>query len=105
MNNMRALLVGGAAADPVRLPAQLAPGAVVMCFAEDRAVGDAMKQSVMSAAPDARVSVMLGDPWLLISKVAGPFDLIVVPRDAPRATADVRARLRTLLRENGELDG
>lgn len=103
MDNMRALLVGGSADDAVRLGRRLAPAALVICFATDRATGEALKRSVRSSAPDARVSVMIGDPWLLVHKVAGPFDLIVVPPSAGGAQA--RARLRRLLREGGDLDG
>ncbi|HSL22497.1 MAG TPA: hypothetical protein VK886_13265 [Vicinamibacterales bacterium] len=102
MDNMRALLVGGGAAEAARLAVRLAPGAMVICFAPDRAAADAISRAFASRAPDARVSVMIGDPALLVHKVAGPFDVIV---DAHGTAAAPRARLRQLLRENGELDG
>ena len=105
MHNTRALLVGSAAADARRLAARLSPGAMVICFARDRPAADAVTQAMRDGAPGARVSVMLGDPGLLVHKVSGPFDLIVVAEDAREGAARHRDRLIGLLRENGELDG
>jgi hypothetical protein len=102
---MRALLIGGQAADAERIAARLAPAAMVICFARDRAAGDAVTRAILSRAGDARVSVMLGDPGLLVHKVSGPFDLIVLAADARDRAAPHRDRLVGLLRENGELDG
>ncbi len=105
MQHMRALLVGGAAADAARLAARLAPAAMVICFARDRPAAEAVTAALRAGAPGARVSVMLGDPGLLVHKVSGPFDLIVLAADARERASRHRDRLLGLLRENGELDG
>ena len=105
MDNMRALLVGGTPADAVRLAARLEPEASVICFAPDRTTGEAFKAAIASAVPNARVSVMIGDPWLLVHKVSGPFDLITVAAGGSGGPAGARERLRAMLREKGELDG
>jgi hypothetical protein len=105
MDNMRALLVGGTSADAERLATRLAHGASVICFAPDRTTGDMLKRTIAAVAAGARVSVMIGDPWLLVHKVSGPFDVIAVPADAHGGPARVRERLRAILREDGELDG
>jgi predicted O-methyltransferase YrrM len=102
---MRALLVGGAVADAERLAARLAPAATVICFAPDRAAAEGVKKAITARARDARVSVMIGDPALLVHKVSGPFDLIALAADARSAAKKQRERLRAMLREDGELDG
>lgn len=102
---MRALLVGGAPSDAARLAARLGAGASVICFAADRATGETLKSTIASTAPGARVSVMIGDPWLLLHKVSGPFDLIVLPSGAGGASASATERIGAVLGEGGELDG
>lgn len=98
----RALLVGGARADAERLAARLAPGARVICFAADAGTAAAMRQAIATRAGGAQVSVLVGDPALLVHKVAGPFDLIL---DAHGTTGAPRERLQALLAQHGELDG
>ncbi len=110
MNNMRrplrgpakALLIGGAPPDAARLAARLGAEAQVICFAADRDAGDAVREVIRTCLPDARVSVMLGDPALLVHKVSGPFDVIL---DAHREGTARRDRLRALLAKGGELYG
>jgi hypothetical protein len=102
MNNMRALLVGGATSDAERLAARLAPGATVICFAADRQLADALKTAITRRRTGARVSVMIGDPVLLVHKVSGPFDLIAIGADVNAAAEKQHERLRALLGENGE---
>ena len=98
----RALLVGGTGADAERLAARLAPGARVICFAADATIAAAMRAAMTSSASGVQLSILVGDPALLVHKVAGPFDLIL---DAHATTGAPRERLRTLLAEHGELDG
>jgi spermidine synthase len=98
----RALLIGGGAADAERVAARIRPDAQVICFAPDRAAGDAIRQAFAARVPGARVAVMLGDPALLVSKVAGPFDLIV---DAHPGSFARRERLRTLTTDGGDVLG
>lgn len=98
----KALLVGGGEPDAERLAGSLAPDAQVICFAAERATGDAVRQAIRSRLPHARVAVMLGDPALLVHKVSGPFDLIV---DAHRGGAPRGDVLRALLADGGELYG
>jgi hypothetical protein len=98
----RALLIGGSAPDAERIAARLGAESQVIVFAAGRAEGDAVRDVIRSRRPDALVAVMLGDPALLVHKVAGPFDLIV---DAHPGGAPRHDRLRALLAEGGELYG
>lgn len=110
MNNTRppapraakALLVGGGVPEAERLAAALTPDAQVICFATDRPAASVVRETILARLPDARVAVMLGDPGLLVHKIAGPFDLIL---DAHRGGAPRRDRLRALLADGGELYG
>jgi hypothetical protein len=95
-----ALMVGGGALDAERLAAALAPDAQVICFAADRAAASTVREIILARVPGARVAVMLGDPALLVHKVAGPFDLIL---DAHQGGTPRHDRLRALLAEGGEL--
>ncbi len=98
----RALLIGGSAADGDRLAGLLAPEAQVICFAADRASGEAIREAIVRRAPTARVAIMLGEPALLVHKVAGPFDVIV---DAHPDGETRRDRLQMLAAEGGVVHG
>ncbi len=98
----RALLIGGGTADAERLAERLGPAARVICFATDREAGEAVRQAIAARAPRASIAVMLGEPALLVHKVAGPFDLIV---DAHPDGARRRDRLRALAGEDGDVHG
>jgi|SRR5687768_2700266 len=76
----RVLVVAGSEGERVlELARRLPADGLMICIDGDRAAAARATDSFAREGVAARVNVMIGDPLLLLRKVAGPFDLIVTP--------------------------
>jgi predicted O-methyltransferase YrrM len=92
----RLLAIGVGDADD--LARRLGARGMLIAFEGDPRRAELARESFARAGVGDRAHVMVGDPALLLSKVAGPFDVIVVDGDArPR----LAGRLAPLLRQGG----
>lgn len=95
------LVVGASEGDRVLALARALPAAGIMfCMEPDRLTAARAVETFRREGVGSRVNVLIGDPALLLRKVAGPFDLIVV---APDQTARVTGRLDAKLAAGGRI--
>jgi predicted O-methyltransferase YrrM len=96
----RVLALGVTGADD--LAGRVAGSGMMIAIEADRRRADRARERFALAGVGERAHVMIGDPVLLLSKVAGPFDVIVVEAGLsgdPR----VATRLASLLAPGGEV--
>jgi predicted O-methyltransferase YrrM len=96
----RVLALGAAGADG--LAGRVAGGGLIIAFEADRRRADRARERFARAGVGDRAHVMVGDPVLLLSKVAGPFDVIVLEAGFA-GSARVANRLASLLAPGGEV--